>query len=112
MPIWMTQTIANKACLELVKCGCKSENAVVHMYLQEIKLTGHALNLVNILVSIIMMQTKMFSSFCNIEVTNKIIAGDDSLFNIPVEVHSRVSFSQFRNGVCTKCMDSLIIHER
>ena len=70
------------------------------MYLQEIKLTGHALNLVNILVSI-MMQTEMFFSFCN-----KIIAGDDSLFNIPVKVHSRVSFSQFRNGyvqnVCTQ----------
>ena len=106
----MTQTIANKACLELVKCGCKSENAVVHMYLQEIELTGHALNLVNTLVSI--MQTKMFSSFCNTEVTNKIIAGDDSLFNIPVEVHSGVSFSQLRNGICTKCMYSLIIHER
>ena len=42
----------------------------------------------------------------------KIIAGDDSLFNIPVEVHSRVSFSQLRNGLCTKCMYSLIIHER
>ena len=61
--------------------------AVVQMYLQEIKPAGHVLNLVNILVSI-MMQTKMFSSFCN-----KIIAGYDSLFNIPVEVHSRVSFS-------------------
>ena len=52
-----------------------------------------------------MMQTKMFSSFCNTEVTNKNIAGDDSLFNIPVDVHSRVSFSQFRNGLCTICMD-------
>ena len=52
-------------------------------------LTGHALNFVNIL---------------NTEVTNKIIAGDDSLFNTPVEVHSRVSFSQLRNGLCTKCM--------
>ena len=80
--------------------------AVVQMYLQEIKLTGHALNFVNILVSI--MQTKMFFSFCNTEVTNKIIAGDDSLFNIPVEVHSRVRFSQLRNGLCTKCMHSLI----
>ena len=76
------------------------------MYLQEIKLTGHALNLVNIFVSI-MTQTKMFLSF-----RNKIIAGDDSLCNIPVEVHSRVSFSQFRNGLCTKCMYSTIIHER
>ena len=73
--------------------------AVVQMYLQEIKLTGHALKLVNILVSI--MQTKVF---CNTEVTNKIIAGDDSLFNIPVEEHSGVSFSQLRNGLCTKCI--------
>ena len=39
------------------------------------------------------MHTKMFFSFCNTEVNNKIIADDDSLFNIPVEVHSRVSFS-------------------
>ena len=52
--------------------GVKVRNAVVQMYLQEIKLTGHALNFVDILVSI--MQTKVFFSCCNTEVTNKIIA--------------------------------------
>ena len=54
--------------------------AVVQMYLQEIKLSGHALSFVNILVSI--MQTKMLFSSFNTEVTNKIIAGNDSLFLI------------------------------
>ena len=36
--------------------------AVVQMYLQEIKLTGHALNLVNIHVLVSIMQTKMYFS--------------------------------------------------
>lgn len=42
--------IASKACMELIKCACKSKNGCGARYVAVKKLTGHVLNSVAVTV--------------------------------------------------------------